>query len=217
MPLGFVSTRPQRPPSGADRHLWRAACNNAPYGYDGLPEEEPWVACRLAELRAELTREHHQAVPLAQAHITRDRATLDYRSADAQAQRVDAETAPHIEAGRVARRNRGDQHARHERAEGARALFRRSQAYDLRDGAQRTAEGHALGFQAASGAVTDRLHIRATEAVARMTQYITLLNDRRFAIELPPLPALPLDLADRVVLEAGRRVGDARPGAQPAH
>jgi len=229
MALGFfVRTGPGRAPRGVDRHLWYAASRNAPFNYEGPTEVEPWVACRLAELRHELTRQHHEDVTLASAHRSRDQATLRYQTAEASARQVDEETAPLIEPGQLGRaiaRPRGQgqdqgQDARRgtrRRSERARAFWRRDRAYELRDTAHGAAQLETLGFQAASGALTDRMHVRATAAVARMYAYVVLLNQCRFKMGFEPLAPLAADLADRAVLDAVRRPNDPPlAGAVPA-
>lgn len=151
---------------------------------------------------------HHGDPALAEAHRQRDEALLAYQSAARDERQVADETAARIQASRIVRDRRGDPTASHLRSEGARAQEERRQARELRAALQRPAEGQELALRRVSVEVTNRMMEEATAGVARMNEYVSLLNVLRMGDGLPALPPVPDGLAEQLVLEAGRDVGE---------
>jgi len=209
MRLGiFQPPNPIPAPAWANEELWGVAAWHARIRYDGPTEGEPWVAQTRSHIIARLTRMHHGDPALAEAHRQRDEALLAYQSAARDERQVADETAARIQASRIVRDRRGDPTASHLRSEGARAQEERRQARELRAALQRPAEGQELALRRVSVEVTNRMMEEATAGVARMNEYVSLLNVLRMGDGLPALPPVPDGLAEQLVLEAGRDVGE---------
>ncbi len=204
----FQSSRP----AGVDRHLWIAVRQGSSGSYDGPAEHEPtFVEPYLADVRAKLTRIHHEDASLGDARRQLDGALLEYRLSTDSHHVVEAENSLTIQAGRAARHRLDDIDAAHLRSEGARASQRLDAARVRMSESQRHAELCNVDVQNAADAVADRMMIVAREAIPQLQRFLALLNLQRIQAGAAPLPELPADLADQLVLDARRRAGETPP------
>lgn len=211
--LGLIRTSPSRPKDMSIPE-WEALRRAERFPHDGPTEFEPHVAAVLAELRAELTRLHHEDLDLRQAHRTVDNAVLALRRATLDEQAVNADTAMRVQAGRAARHQPDDPLAPHTRADGARAALQRRRAEQQRGLLQQQAEVANLALQERAAATLDRMLVVAQAAMPGLHRYVGLVNAQRAGRGLPRLENLPDELPERYVLDARRHAGDA---PEPPH
>ena len=199
-------------PVGVDRQLWNAVLQGSSGSYAGASEREPtFVEPRLAEVRAQLTRIHHEDISLNEARNELDRALLEFRLSTDGHRVVETENSLTIQAGRAARHRLEDIDAAHLRGEGARASQRLEAARVKLADSQRRAELCNVDVQNAANAVADRMMIIAREAIPPLQRFLALMNQQRVQAGSAPLPELPIDLADQLVLDARRHAGEALP------
>jgi len=199
-------------PAGVDRHLWKAVQRGSSSAHAGPSEREPtFIEPHLAEVRAQLTRIHHEDIPLNDARRQLARERLEYRLSTDGHRIVETENSLTIQAGRAARHRLNDIDAAHLRGEGARASQRLDAARAKLADSQRRAELCNVDVQNAADAVVDRMMIVAREAIPPLQRFLALMNLQRIQGGAAPLPELPIDLADQLVLDARRRAGEALP------
>ncbi|MEI7546439.1 MAG: hypothetical protein WCK21_00055 [Actinomycetota bacterium] len=199
-------------PAGVDRHLWNAVRQGSSSSYSGPSEREPsFVEPHLAEVRAQLTRIHHEDIPLNEARRQLDGALLEFRLSTDDHRVVETENSLAIQAGRAARNRIDNIDAAHLRSDGARASQRIEAARARLNDSQRRAELCNVGVQNAADAVYDQMMIVAREAIPPLQRYLALMNLQRIQAGAAPLPELPIDLVDQLVLDARRRAGEALP------
>ncbi len=213
MKLGLFRTGRATSPPGVDKELWNAVKRVMRAPYEGPTENEPeFVRPYIAKLTADLTRLHHEDPDLAEAHRELDEALLEFRLAKNHEHSVEAETALRIRAGRSARHNLGDRtNAPHLRADGARASAELDAARKRRSAAEQRAEARNVALQTTTGVVDDRMLVVAREAMPRVHEFVALLNAELTRSGRRPLPNIPADLAEQLVLEARRRAGEPDP------
>jgi len=212
MNLGiFRTSQPVRPP-GVERELWDAVMRGIRNPHQGPTESESaFIVPRVAELLAELTHLHHEDIDLAGARRALDSALLEHRLARNREADVETVTSLRIQAGRSARHRVDDLSAPHLIADGARADVDISHAQQRRRDAEQLAENRNLALQTVAGALADRMLVVAREALPRLHQYVALLNTERARTDMSPLPNLPAELPEQLVLEARRRAGEIDP------